>query len=579
MATLSLGNIYALLQNKQTPGSLAKMVVIASGLFFTPITMAGALWGYVRGYNRFIRGNGRPDMTNMPPIVVAGMVLFAVLTWVLLGLAVWFLKNAAEAMFTTQAATKGVLSYLGFNLVFSVLAFFIFKRWQAKEHNIAIERGRHGSARIGTQADMLDLSEAPGLFIGGNMGYRKQGHILTVGSTRSGKGTSLIIPALLDRTENLGSMVIIDPKGENAAITGRYQKEKGMDVLLLDPWGVNTKQAATFNPMDILKPGDELADDAMMLAEMIVPDNPNDRDPFWANRARSIIAALIMHLQPTGGTLIDLWRLLRLDPKEWIELVAKMQVSDNEIISATGNEIEGMMANDKMFGSVMATALHHTDFLKSPALQRSLTKSSFNVNDLTKGSTVLYVIIPADKLKSHYQWLRLVVTTSIKATVRNHNLRVTFILDEFPSLGPLKEISEFGMAAAAGFNITFWMIAQSLPQLKNLYRDNWENFIANTSVRQYVGVNDNFTAEYVSRSIGNETFHTYNKESGQPVNVTARPLLTPDEVRAETEEMMIIQVDRRPTVLCPKIPYLAMPDVAGHYDENPYHKGGASIAA
>ena len=562
-----------LFKSQSEPGAGARAILFFVGILFTPLTLAGALWGYVRGYNAYLKGKERPNMAHLPPNVLAGMVIFAVIAWFIVVTGAVFIFKFYGMIFGDNATdTKFALALFVFNTVLTAIVFLVYGRWQMREYNIAIELGRHGSARLAKEQDMKDLNDNPGLFIGGSMGYIKQGHILTVGATRSGKGVNLIIPALLDRTRYTGSFVIIDPKGENAAITARFQTERGQKVMLLDPWALNTKDAATYNPMDILKPGDELADDAMMLAEMIVPSNPNEHDPFWSDRARSIVAGLIMHIHQTGGTLIDLWRSLRLASEEWIALVAKMQVSQNEVVSSTGNEIEAMMQNEKVFGSVMASALQHTDFLKSPALQRSLAKSSFNVNELSNGDTTLYVIIPADKLKSHYQWLRLVVTTSIKATVRHYNKRVTFILDEFPSLGPLKEVSEFGLAAAAGFNISFWMIAQSLPQLKSLYGDNWENFIANTTVRQYVGIQDNFTADYVSHSIGNETVLTYKKATGEAVQSTARPLIAPEQMRNTLKDNMIIQVENRDTLVTSKVPYWHMLPLVNRHDENPYRK-------
>jgi type IV secretion system protein VirD4 len=283
-----------------------------------------------------------------------------------------------------------------------------------------------------------------------------------------------------------------------------------------------------------------------------------------------MIAGLIMLIHERKGTLVDLWKYLRLSSKEWITLVASMQANNNEIIRTTGNELEASMESEKMFASIMATAQQKTDFLKSPAMQRSLEKSSFDINALTQGKTTLYVIIPADKLKSHYQWLRLVVSSGIQSVIRKRGERVTFILDEFPSLGPLKEISEFGLAAAAGYNLSFWMILQSLPQLQNLYKDNWQNFIANTAVRQWVGINDNFTAKYVSESIGTRGFLTYNKESGEAQSNTARPVMTPEEVKANTSSSMIVQIEQRPAEVVRKLAYFELETMESRYDANPY---------
>jgi type IV secretion system protein VirD4 len=83
-----------------------------------------------------------------------------------------------------------------------------------------------------------------------------------------------------------------------------------------------------------------------------------------------------------------------------------MATSDNQVVKSTANEVAKLMKSPPTYGSVMAVALQYTDFLKSPSLQASLVKSSFDATSLSQGGITLYVVIPADKLKSHYQWLR-----------------------------------------------------------------------------------------------------------------------------------------------------------------------------
>lgn len=64
--------------------------------------------------------------------------------------------------------------------------------------------------------------------------YGGDRHLLTVAPTRAGKGVSAIIPNLLTYE---GSATVIDPKGENALITGAQRVAMGQTVMLLDPLG------------------------------------------------------------------------------------------------------------------------------------------------------------------------------------------------------------------------------------------------------------------------------------------------------------------------------------------------------
>src|ERR1700722_5981043 len=81
--------------------------------------------------------------------------------------------------------------------------------------------------------------------------YAGEGHLLTVAPTRSGKGVSAVIPALLTFQ---GSLVVTDLKGENYAVTARARRGMGQRVLALDPFGVAARESASFNPLDRIDP-------------------------------------------------------------------------------------------------------------------------------------------------------------------------------------------------------------------------------------------------------------------------------------------------------------------------------------
>jgi type IV secretion system protein VirD4 len=234
-----------------------------------------------------------------------------------------------------------------------------------------------------------------------------------------------------------------------------------------------------------------------------------------------------------------------------------------------------MQAGDKTFGSIMATLIQCTDFLKSPSLQQSL-KSGFDPAELSEGNTIVYVVVPVDKLQSHSRWLRLVVTTCMRAVVRKPKNRVCFLLDEFAALGYLPEI-ENALSTYAGFNLTVWPILQSLIQLKGIYGDKWEVFVGNTAVKQYFAVNDNFTADYISASIG-QTSHVTGIRSWlglKDPKANARQLVSPDEVRRGSGDYMFVFIGAKPPTLFVKLPYYKMgelinKDGKARYDNNPY---------
>jgi type IV secretion system protein VirD4 len=81
------------------------------------------------------------------------------------------------------------------------------------------------------------------------------------------------------------------------------------------------------------------------------------------------------------------------------------------------------------------------------------------------------------------------------------NHQVVVMLDEFANLGALNIIAN-GYGLIAGHGVTLWSFVQNLTQLQHLYPNNWETFIANSSVVTVSNVNDVTTAEYFSRRAG-----------------------------------------------------------------------------
>jgi type IV secretion system protein VirD4 len=583
-----------LFERRPNPQARATFLLFLFGILLTPITFFGALMGYVRGYNRFMLPHDEmPDLAPVRPIVRLAMVMGAVILWGVL----FLLAFTITRLFGLRgwAALGPVLAYAAVCLFICGSGWFLFHRWRVGIANSLLYGSKFGSAKFASESDLAEYRNPSGFYLGGGYVFNGKGHMLTVAGTRGGKGTSLIIPNLLGAGNYKGSWVVIDPKGENAAITARYQREMGRKVVLLNPWAllpditmkpaphVKLKRNDAYNPLDILTDthNANLVDDVQMIAEMIVPIDKQERDKFFTDNARSIVAGLILHLvtsrEPKEWLLQTIWEWVRYPEEQWKELMQDMRLNDDETYGRTveqaGKEIMKLMASgDRTWGTIIAVILQSTDFIKSPALQKAML-SGFDPKTLADGNTTVYVIIPADKLQSHSRWLRLVVTTMMRAVVRAPKDQVCFLLDEFSALGYLPEI-ETALSTYAGFNITVWPILQSLVQLKAHYSGTWETFIGNSTIRQFFSVNDNFTAEYFCKAIGT-TSNVINKYQGGIIvdtEANQRQLITPDELRRESGKSIFALMGEKPITYYPKRPYYQIPELQKRADGNPYMK-------
>ncbi len=92
------------------------------------------------------------------------------------------------------------------------------------------------------------------------LSYKEDRHLILIAPTRTGKGTTVIVPTLLEYD---ASCFVTDPKGELAAVTARHRRDRmGHEVFILNPFGVLQKEfeargfpkSHCFNPLALLDP-------------------------------------------------------------------------------------------------------------------------------------------------------------------------------------------------------------------------------------------------------------------------------------------------------------------------------------
>src|SRR4051812_1266979 len=121
--------------------------------------------------------------------------------------------------------------------------------------------------------------------------YKENRHVTVFGPTGSGKGVCLEIPWLL-RLMGL-SIISIDPKGQNAAVTARWRKTVS-DVVFLNPLNVQSLGSMGFNPLARLDPDSPyFFEHASAIAEALIRI-AESKDPFFDISARNLVLALIM---------------------------------------------------------------------------------------------------------------------------------------------------------------------------------------------------------------------------------------------------------------------------------------------
>ncbi|HXR75367.1 MAG TPA: type IV secretory system conjugative DNA transfer family protein [Bryobacteraceae bacterium] len=384
-------------------------------------------------------------------------------------------------------------------------------------------------------------------------------HVLIAAQTGAGKGTRVIIPTLLRWMHNT---VVIDPKGENAAVTARARASHPLKqkIHIINPWDELGDvfrnlgfQKATYNPLDIIDPKDKNAVAyAQSLARAICPlDKGDNKANFWNRNAASILTAIFLWLADTPGETKTLARARDIVTETRPELqkyLALMSATESKPFGAAIREnIRPLIGvNNETFMGIITTAAQFTDFLSDPQVKEATAASTFTTQEFMTNLSTIYLIVPTDKMDTQATWLRLMITAIIQAYKHKpHAMQIhpcMFLIDEFPALQRIDAISS-DIAMMRGYHVMFTLVVQGLSDLRSVYHDDADRILNNCHYKWFCNVKDLHSAKYLSDSLGTTTVQTVGTgESqssggkggsvGQSINYgqTARPLMMPNEI-------------------------------------------------
>lgn len=447
-----------------------------------------------------------------------------------------------------------------------------------------------GSAKFNSEKNILALSQEKGLALGRVFKKTKQdnrfkvsGHILSCAPTRSGKGIGGIIPNLL---EYEGSVVVLDIKGENYAVTARRRRELGHTVHLIDPFGLTGAPTVAFNWLDCIDLSNpDCISDSAVLADMLVVPDPNG-DSYWDDSAKAILQGVILHvctMPEESRNMGKVRHLLTLPEQDFDELLDEMSASTEgfDLIARSANTFLAKAEKDR--SGCLSAAVRHTAFLDDPRIIEALSRSEFDISSLKTSPTSVYLVIPPDRLTAYKGFVRsffsLAINSLTRTTVQPPH-KVVFIFDEFAQLGKMSSI-ENGISLVAGYGVAFWIFIQDLSQLKGIY-DKWQTFLANSTL-QFFGCADYDTAKYISDTLGKKTvrFETQSRSSsghfgehrskGTGEQLQARELMTPDEVLTLPPERPLVFVQGQAPMMLRRLNYLKNLEYQGKFDANPFY--------
>ncbi len=396
-------------------------------------------------------------------------------------------------------------------------------------------------------------------------------HNLIIGTTRSGKGQTIILPLMnnIMRCKNKQSFIANDMKGEllentyQTAIDNNYE----IFVLNLDDAGHSDEwDCLYYIKQEYVKAQDAEEPDlsaTMKLIESLghlLTDNPKS-DPIWPDSARNLLVAMILYMLEQGYKNDNLDKVTMPSVNHFfMNYGAYDEIRGKQKINAL-DEIFRQLPPDSpaksaYAGSNFAKGEMRASIFSTLASNISLFGTDMGVQKITSGNTIdfskiisedkpcgIYIVLP-DEDRSRDVIASLFVNQVYDYLAKKAksypnkylSRRVRFILDEFGNMPNIPAMDN-KVSIGAGHNIIFDLVIQDLNFLDNRYGKMAKSIRGTIGNLIYINSIDPDTNRYISTVLGNEQYELKNYSGNlrewlkhQNITQETKPLLSPTQL-------------------------------------------------
>lgn len=487
-------------------------------------------------------------------------------------------------------------------IVFSIKTIFPKKKHSTYEESY--DYGSHGTSKWQSERDILSnyYNNKKGWFLGSlnkNEKFKNMMDVayhpvdgdlnmqmVVVGAPGSQKTTGFVYPNIFhicdvykESTEK-ADMIITDPKSELFSRTSKYLESNGYEVKVLD--FIHLKHGNAFNPLEFINDDKTLMEIAQGYVHSVEGSlGGNNGDSFWSEQEGQLLGALI-------GFVKQVYKEDK--SKQTFTEVSKILTSENVMdydkakIFFTKHNVKGAplqlwnnylgvaKADNTRSGIVGGLAVKLKLFaIDGIANISSSTDIDINllgrkINEKKRKPIALFIFMP-DNDRTFAPIINSIVTIIFKQlyktayeTDNRLDNPVYFFLEEMANIGKISGIQEM-LGTMRGRRIYPMMVWQSLSQMKNRYtHDGMEDLMSQCDTHVYLGINDDFTAEYCSKSLGETTIKVKSSSSndngsGESDSYKSRRLLFADECMKLDNSKLIIKQRAKDPMLINKVQY------------------------
>jgi type IV secretion system protein VirD4 len=340
--------------------------------------------------------------------------------------------------------------------------------------------------------------------------FEKEGHILIVGGSGSGKSACVVIPTLAFFWKS--TFLAIDIKGE-------LSKKSGRDALIFDPLD---KESFGYDPFYLVRRAKNQIAEIRHIANTLIPLPPDTKDTFWINQSRNILTGHLIFCFRRGATFVDALEVLVDKP---IESILE---HDSEDRDAAREFRQCRNLKSEILADVMSELTTHIiPLVEDEDIRRALSKENSLTPDMLE-YTNIFIKIPEYRLDQWRELLSLIIQQFLNYFERrdeSEETQILFMLDEFPRLGKLEGIAG-ALSTLRSKKIVICVAIQSLAQLDVIYGEKMRRVIVdNCRYTLVLNATDVESQEYFSKRYGTypEKQVAYGPRGEQSISYVEKP--------------------------------------------------------
>jgi type IV secretion system protein VirD4 len=314
-----------------------------------------------------------------------------------------------------------------------------------------------------------------------------------------------------------------------------------------------------------------------------------------AKATASGIVGAVIYLRPENEqNLVTVFDIIASPDRFFAFVDEALATRDDFLISRLSRFATKSAKDSKEVEGILATARTELNFLSGGAVRKCLSaKPAFHWRDLKKRPTTVFYTVELGFAETCEKLSRLLMSDVLNSFARPEpdSVPVLALCDEYRSTLANMSLMTEALSYSAGLGLQLCPIWQDANQIVDATSTNsWQTMLANCGVQAFFAPRENFTASYVSDSLGETEViaksktvnyradtdwgnaETVRAEISVQRGQAARRLMLPQEVRRlQRNEMIIFAEDVADPIVAQRRSYRGTKEFEGQYGPNPFY--------